>query len=77
MSSNTTTMVKQHSDGGTDGQIIGQSATDKVGFFGATPVVRQAAITSGADTTTEFTAAINSIIATLRAYGLIPNADAA
>jgi hypothetical protein len=67
--------VKQLSDGNADGTMIGQDENDKVGFFGKTPVVRQAAIASGADTTTEFTAAIDSIIMTLRAYGLIPNGD--
>jgi hypothetical protein len=54
-----------------DGTIIGQDASDKVGFFGKTPVVQQATIATGGDTTTEFTAAIDAIIATLIAYGLI------
>ena len=54
-----------------DGTILGQSASDKIGFYGVTPVVQQATITSGADTTTEFTAAIDAIIAALKAYGLI------
>lgn len=61
---------KQLSDAG-DGTILGQSASDKIGFYGVTPVVQQATITSGADTTTEFTAAIDAIIAALKAYGLI------
>lgn len=60
---------KQLSDGG-DGLKIGQSATDKVGFYGVTPVVQAAAITSGADTTTEFTAAIDAIIAALKNVGI-------
>ncbi len=39
--------INQLSDGGTDGTTLGQSSTDLVGFFGATPVVRYA--TSVAD----------------------------
>lgn len=47
---------KQLSDGGPDGVVLGQSATDKVALFGATPVVQpaaaaQSAITAGATTT--------------------------
>lgn len=61
---------KQLSDKG-DGTIIGQSATDKVSFFGATPVVQQAVIATDADTTTEFTRDIAAIVAVLKAYGLI------
>lgn len=68
--------VNQLSDGNPDGTMLGQSSTDKVGFFGKAPVVRQAAIATGGDTTTEFTAAVDAIIMTLRAYGMIPNADA-
>lgn len=34
--------IKQLSDGGPDGLKIGQSATDLVGFYGATPVVQRA-----------------------------------
>lgn len=68
--------VKQLSDGGPDGTMVGQDSTDKVGFFGKAPVARQSAIATGADTTTEFTAALDSVILALRAYGLLPNSDA-
>lgn len=34
--------VKELSDGGTDGARMGQSATDKIAFFGGTPVVQRA-----------------------------------
>ena len=45
--------LKQLSDGGPDGTRLGQSATDKVGFFGVTPAVQptnaaQSAITAAA-----------------------------
>lgn len=49
-------MPRQLSDADTNGTLLGQSATDKVGFYGKTPVVQptsatQAAITAGATTT--------------------------
>jgi hypothetical protein len=59
--------LKELSDGGPDGTRLGQSATDKVGFFGlATPIVQptaanQAAITAGATTT-----ACNNLVIELR-----------
>lgn len=48
---------RQLSDGNEAGQILGQSATDKIGFFGTTPVVQpsgaaQAALTLTTATTT-------------------------
>ncbi|MBY3073403.1 hypothetical protein HFO71_24110 [Rhizobium laguerreae] len=33
--------VKQLSDGGSDGVKLGQSATDKVGLYGVTPVAQR------------------------------------
>lgn len=34
--------IRQLSDGDVDGSVLGQSSTDKLGFYGATvPVVRQ------------------------------------
>jgi UDP-N-acetyl-D-mannosaminuronic acid transferase (WecB/TagA/CpsF family) len=49
--------ARQLSDARTDGQKLGQSATDKVAFHGATPVVQrsgaaQAAVSTTASTTT-------------------------
>lgn len=35
--------VKQISDGSSGGCLVGQSATDLVGFYGVTPIVQQAA----------------------------------
>lgn len=40
--------VKQLSDGGTDGARLGQSATDKIAFYGATPVAQRAAAVQAA-----------------------------
>lgn len=68
--------VKQLSDGGPDGTALGQSATaDKVGFFGATPIVQptaanQAAITAGA-TTTQCNALVIELRLALVNLGLI------
>lgn len=33
--------TKQLSDGGPDGTSLGQSATDKIGLYGVTPVVQR------------------------------------
>lgn len=34
--------IKQLSDGGPDGTVLGQSATDKVGFYGKAPAAQRA-----------------------------------
>lgn len=44
--------VRELSDGAPDGQRLGQSASDKVGFWGATPAVQQATIADATNTTT-------------------------
>lgn len=65
--------VKQLSDGGSAGVSLGQSATDKVGFYGATPVVRGAAVTAlvTTPTATDIATAVNSIITRLQTVGII------
>lgn len=59
-------------DNNPDGMVLGLSATEKIGFFGATPVVQQS-VTAPATTATTATneAAIVSINAALVALGLI------
>lgn len=42
--------VKQLSDGNSDGTVLGQSATDKISFFGATATAQLAATTAPAAT---------------------------
>lgn len=42
--------IKQLSDGGADGVRLGQSATDKVAFYGATPAVQIPVTTAPAAT---------------------------
>lgn len=61
--------------GKTNGTMIGTEATQKLGFLGTTPVVKQAAITSpigggtaGVDASAR--TAVVSIIAVLKAFGL-------
>ncbi len=49
--------VKQLSDGRADGATLGQSATDKIGMYGATPVVQAAITAAGTDAATTQTLA--------------------
>lgn len=70
--------VREISDARTDGQRLGQSATDKIGFYGVTTVVQpasatQAAITAGA-TTTATIALLLEIRTALVSLGLIKGA---
>jgi hypothetical protein len=55
------------------GAQIGASATEKVGFYGATPVVQGAAVTTLATTptATDIATAVNSIIERLQDVGII------
>jgi hypothetical protein len=64
--------LKQLSDGGPQGTVLGQSSTDLVSFYGATPVVRPAAVTTLATTptATDIATAVNTIIARLVTLGL-------
>jgi hypothetical protein len=62
--------AQQVSDGNPDGVCVGQSATDKVGFYGKAPIAQGATVTDGTDATTT-QAAVNAIIDRLQALGLI------
>lgn len=61
------------SDGRPDGVLVSQSASDKIGFYGATPVVQGAVVTALATTptATDIATAVNSIITRLKTVGLI------
>lgn len=48
--------VKELSDGGSDGVRLGQSATDKISFYGATPIVQRSGAAQAAVATTAATA---------------------
>lgn len=56
-----------------DGATFGASASEKISFHGATPVVQQSHIAS-VTTATNDSAAINSILLVLEAYGLTATA---
>lgn len=55
---------------GPAGAQIGSSASEKVGFFGATPVVQQATVAAATDATTVITTA-NACRTALRNLGLM------
>jgi hypothetical protein len=69
--------IKQLSDGGTSGVLMGQSSTDKVGFYGlTTPIAKQtctlsAALTAGTTTPANIAAAVDELHAALAALGII------
>jgi hypothetical protein len=64
-------MAKQYiNDGGPDGAVFGQTSSDLIGFYGATPIARPATVTDATDATTAI-AAVNTVIDRLQALGLI------
>ncbi len=68
--------ARQLSDGNDDGQVLGQSSTDKVSFYGATPVVRPsvpAAITDASGGTAAVTNGVLTITGTYNS-AIIANA---
>ena len=69
--------IKELSDGGPDGTRLGQSATDKLGFYGKAPIVQRASsnqvssvIASSTDFTATHLAVIQEIMNTLTALGI-------
>jgi hypothetical protein len=54
----------------TTGTKIGTATTQKIGFFGATPVVQQAAVADATDAATAITQ-LNDLLAAMRTLGLI------
>ena len=65
------TDTRQLSDGASEGQILGQSATDKISFYGADPVVQPTAVSSSTATATSASTTVNAILTRLRTLGLI------
>jgi hypothetical protein len=66
--------IKQLSDGGPDGTLLGQSSTDKIGFYGlATPIARPSVTwpNTGTATTTLNELKANRLMAALVALNLI------
>lgn len=65
-------------DNGPDGMVIGKASTNLVGFYGATPVARQAAtvvgaLTAGETTPADVAAALVDLRDALVDLGLISN----
>lgn len=69
--------LRELSDAGPDGTRLGQSSSDKIGFFGlTTPIAKRtctlsAALTAGTTTPANIAAAVAELHAALAAYGLI------
>ena len=66
--------IKQLSDGGPDGLLVGQSTTDLIGFYGLTTPIAQPAITAIGTTTATTTileTRISRLTAALVALGLV------
>jgi hypothetical protein len=66
--------IKQLSDGGPDGTLLGQSSTDKIGFYGlSTPIARPSVTwpNTGTATTTLNETKVNRLMAALVALNLI------
>lgn len=69
--------IKQLSDGGSEGTLLGQSSTDKIGFFGlTTPIARPTitAVGTATATTTLNETRISRLYAALENLGLIATA---
>jgi hypothetical protein len=60
--------AQQLHDGNAEGVQIGQAATDKIGHYGATPVVQAAHIADATDATTALTR-INAVLVVLENLG--------
>jgi hypothetical protein len=68
--------AKQLADGSDDGTVLGQSASDKVGFHGATPAIKatctlSAALTAATTTPANIAAAFAELYAALAAKGVV------
>jgi len=48
-------MVKYYTDNQTDGAVFGQSASEKIGFYGVTPIVQRSGAAQAAVGTTSAT----------------------
>jgi len=63
--------VKELSDKGPDGSRLGQSASDLVGFHGASPSDQYAVVTNTSGTLGNTNAAVTAIISLLQEKGLM------
>lgn len=60
----------QLSNGNDDGTLIGQDTSDKIGFYGVTPVDQPATVADATDAATAITS-LNAVIDRLQELGLI------
>jgi hypothetical protein len=65
--------VEYIGNNGVDGMSFGSAITEKISFFGVTPVVQQDHIADATDAATAITSC-NSAIAVLEAFGLTATA---
>jgi hypothetical protein len=66
--------VEYVGDGRPAGTVVGYDATEKVGFFGATPVIQQTATTTmvaSTATTTSIATEVNKLTTAFKNLGLI------
>jgi len=65
------TNITQLSDGNEAGTVLGQSATDLIGFHGVTPTAQKARVTNTSGTLGDSNTAISAIITCLVCKGLM------
>ena len=65
--------VTHLSDGNPDGCTLGQSSTDLISFFNATPIDQEVHIADATDAATAISQ-LNLVIASLENYGLLATA---
>ena len=66
--------AKQLSDGHPDGVVMGQSSSDKIGFYGLSPALAKASVTAAmtaTSTTTQLETTVDAIGTALHNLGLI------
>ncbi len=62
--------VRQLSDGQPDGTSLGQSSTDKISFYGATPIAQGSHVADATDAATAISQ-LNLVIAALENSGIL------
>ena len=61
----------QVTDNNTGGAQVGKSTTEKIAFFGSTPVVQQSVTQQATATTTALRADLDSLMGALETLGLV------
>ena len=63
--------VRYLTTGDDDGSVMGQSASEKIGFFGATPVIQHATVVAAATDAATAITQLNLVITRLKSLGLL------